>query len=112
MAAPTSGFVDVTAECDVGDLQKQTASFFGIEEVLQTLSFVLEVVAEFQLVHGVVLIATFWNGLSAAPAVVAHIEYGRLPWSPFTGLPDELVQVLEGGVRLDEEFDGEVLNFG
>ena len=110
MAAAADGFVDVTAEGDSGHFEQQSPALVGVKEVLQSLSLVFEAVAEFHLVHRVVLVALLGNGLAAAPTLVADVENGRLRGSPSAGLADEVVEVFEGGVGLDEQFDDEVLN--
>ena len=102
----------MSAEGNCRDFEEEASAGFGVEDVLQTLALVLEEVAEFHVGHDVILEASLGDGFLTPPAVVAEVEGGRLAFAPSAGLANQVVQVLEGGIGLNLEFQHEVLDFG
>ena len=110
------GRIDMLAEGDAGYFEEELAGIVGIKEVNEALAFIFEVVAEFNLIHGVVLIALLTDGFAAVPVILAEIEGGRGEMTaqilPPTALANQVMQVCESGIGLYLELDGEVFYFG
>ena len=112
MAATADGAVDVLAVGDMGNFKEETTVFIGVKDVLHTLALIFEKFPKFYFIHRIILITTFRDGVVTMPAVIADVERCRLERTPTTSLTNKVVEVCEGGVGLNLEFDGEVFNFG
>ena len=112
MAATADGAVDVLSVGDMGNFKEETSIFIGVKDILQALAFIFEKFPQFYLIHRIILITTFRDGVITMPSVIADVERCGFERTPTTSLANKVVEVCEGGIGLYLEFDGEVFNFG